>query len=446
MPLMRASLKTAWLFYFATALGGCDPPPDAATGRIPREVRVCAGSETVEGIDVSYYQGGSIDWNAVAGDGYRYAFIRVSHGINIIDTYFDRNWAEVKKAGLIRGAYQYFVPSQDAAAQAQVLLDNMGPLQAGDLPPVIDVEQTDGMTGVQIAAKVQAWIDHIEANLGVTPIIYTGKYFWEDNVGSGAFVSYPLWLPYYEVVCPNTPSPWTNWVFWQWTSTGKVAGIPGNVDLDIFNGSLDELKAMTYGCGNGVCDGEETSASCSKDCVALSFVTPLEGETRANPVVFAVSADASVKRVDYLAEIYNFGSSTDAQGGFEVSYSFNKTGKRRIAAEGFDGPGKRIAAAYINITVTESADGGLDAAVPQDAAVDGGGDASYPSDGADPSDSSDAGFVAAGDGGEDVLDAPDGSGATGPSDSGAGAAPAADAGPPAFDTAAAGCACSSVVF
>jgi GH25 family lysozyme M1 (1,4-beta-N-acetylmuramidase) len=204
----------------------------------------CPAGETVFGIDVSKWQG-EIDWAAVADSGVRYAFIRASHGTGIIDEWFDVNWQQARAHGVLRGVYQYFEPAQDPIAQADLMLDMMGELQPGDLPPVIDVESNTDSTPPQTAAAVQAWVDHVEAATGVQPIIYTGRYFWQDHVASDAFVDYPLWIAHYTDGCPNIPDPWTTWAFHQYSSTGSVPGIAGNVDTNDFNGSYEDLLAMT---------------------------------------------------------------------------------------------------------------------------------------------------------------------------------------------------------
>ena len=84
---------------------------------------------------------------------------------------------------------------------------HLGPLEAGDLPPVIDVETDGGLSPSKVADQVAKWVAHIERNLGVTQIIYTMKYFWQDEVQSAAFSGYPLWLAYwyrsgYQGRCP----------------------------------------------------------------------------------------------------------------------------------------------------------------------------------------------------------------------------------------------------
>ena len=223
----------------------------ACTADLPAEstdeagLEVCGSGPTVKGIDVSYYQG-TIDWARVRADGVEFAFSRISDGLNTIDSKFAANWAGSKAAGVLRGAYQYFRPSQDALAQADLFLEKLGPLGADDLPPVIDVEADGGLSPSQVAAKVRIWIDRVEAATGRRPIIYTGFYFWRDSVGSADFLPSPLWhAQYTTAACPNIAAPWTDWALWQFTDSGRVAGITGNVDVNRFNGTREQLLALT---------------------------------------------------------------------------------------------------------------------------------------------------------------------------------------------------------
>ncbi len=231
---------------FAAASCAEPPPSNEQVGEAAQAQVVCAEGETVEGIDVSVWQQ-TVDWDKVAASGIKFAFARASYGTSK-DTYFDNNWPKMKAAGLLRGAYQYWLPAKDPIAQAQAMLDILGPLEPGDLPPVVDVEQTDGLGPTEISNRLSQWLKHVEGALGVKPIIYSGKYFWQDNVKSDAFVDYPLWIPNYSLDCPDLPSGyWPNWHFFQYTSTGSVNGVAGNVDRNIFNGSLQDLYAFASG-------------------------------------------------------------------------------------------------------------------------------------------------------------------------------------------------------
>src|SRR5262249_30212815 len=148
-------------------------------------------------------------------------------------------------AGIVHGAYQFFRPGQDVLAQADLLLSKIGDMKPDDLPPVLDVEAADGNTPAQVASKVKQWVAHVKAAIGRPPIIYTGFYFWRDSVGGPDLTTSPLWhAQYTTAACPNIADPWTDWAIWQYTSTGAVDGIAGNVDVDRWNGNRASLDAF----------------------------------------------------------------------------------------------------------------------------------------------------------------------------------------------------------
>lgn len=215
------------------------------------EVRVCGSGTRLPGIDVSVYQG-HVDWNRVAGSGIRFGFARVGDGLGHDDT-FATNWAGMRAAGLVRGAYQFFRPSHSASAQADLMIAAVGHLGPGDLPPVLDVEVTDGHSAVDIAAGVRTWVSRVQAATGRTPIIYTGFYFWRDQVRGASLPQHnPLWVAAYGVSCPSVPTPWTTWAFWQHADHGNVPGVAGtSLDVDYFNGTLAQLHDLAGGAPPG---------------------------------------------------------------------------------------------------------------------------------------------------------------------------------------------------
>jgi uncharacterized protein (TIGR03382 family) len=253
-------------------VAGCaaEDASEPAVSLAEQEATVCGVGPTVKGIDVSIYQG-TINWTAVAGDGVKFAFIRTSDGLNTIDSKFESNWAGAKAAGIKRGAYQFFRPSQDALAQANLLLSKIGnTIGPDDMPPVIDVEASDGQSAATITAKVKTWINRVKSVTGRDPIIYTGFYFWRDSVGAPDITSSPLWhAQYTSAACPNIAPPWESWAFWQFTSSGSVAGISGNVDVNRWNGDMASFVAFlgpAGACGDMTCDAGETTLSCPADC------------------------------------------------------------------------------------------------------------------------------------------------------------------------------------
>ena len=109
-------------------------------------------------------------------------------------------------------------------------------MQPGDMPPMIDVESPDPVAPGAYADAIRAWIDRVETVTGTTPFIYTGYYYWNDNLGPTAqFADYPLWIANYGAMCPLIPDAWQTWAIHQYCACETVAGIAGAVDGDLFN-------------------------------------------------------------------------------------------------------------------------------------------------------------------------------------------------------------------
>ncbi len=248
---------------------------------LDQSVTVCATGGTIKGIDVSVFQG-TIDWAKVKADGVVYAFIRVSDGLNTPDTKFAANWANSRAAGVIHGAYQFLEPAQDPIAQADMLLAKIGTLKPDDLPPTLDVEVNDGLSATAVAASVKKWIAHVKAKTGRDPIVYTGFYFWRDSVGGANVLPSPLFhAQYTTAACPNIAAPWTTWKWWQYTSSGSINGIAGNVDVDRYNGTKAQLLAELGppgSCGDGTCSAGESTVSCPEDCGPCATIDAAGGE------------------------------------------------------------------------------------------------------------------------------------------------------------------------
>jgi MYXO-CTERM domain-containing protein len=228
---------------FAALLLGCGGQPgEEPLDHTSEAETVCAAGATIKGIDVSVYQG-AVDWPMVKGDGLAFAIARISDG-TALDTKFATNWPAMKSAGLVRGAYQFFEPADDPAAQAAIVVSAVGMLGDGDLPVTADMEVTGGQSEATIAAHLQMWMAAVTAGTGKTPMVYTALGYWNGSVGSSAFEANPLWVANWGVTCPDLPNAWSGWKFWQDSDTGTVDGITGAVDEDEFNGSLADLQSF----------------------------------------------------------------------------------------------------------------------------------------------------------------------------------------------------------
>ena len=123
------------------------------------------------GIDVSHYQG-QIDWQKIKEQDIHFAFVKVTEGGDFEDSLFSKNWEEIKKVGIKRGAYHFFRPKVDVNTQISNFIKNVN-LQKGDFPPVLDVEVFDGVSKIQLIQSMKKWLSAIEINYNIKPIIYS---------------------------------------------------------------------------------------------------------------------------------------------------------------------------------------------------------------------------------------------------------------------------------
>lgn len=195
----------------------------------------------VHGIDISHHQK-NIRWKEVAeidvnGAKIQFAFIKATEGITRQDQHYKKNWRESKKAGILRGAYHFYYPTRDAVSQANNFIGQVT-LEAGDLPPVLDIEVSKGKTKKEIVKGCMEWCDAIEKHYGVKPIIYTNPTFY-DKYLKDDFEDYPLWIAHYHQELPRMDH--RDWIIWQHSDCAKINGISRPVDMNVFNGSLRDL-------------------------------------------------------------------------------------------------------------------------------------------------------------------------------------------------------------
>ena len=210
------------------------------TGKRPPMPQECKLGPTTPGIDVSYHQG-DITWPRVRRAGIKFAFIRVSDGTYVTDTKFPANWSGAQRAKIKRGAYQFFRPELSAIDQADVLIRHLRLYGMGELPPVIDIEDTGGLPLSTVVANAQVWIERVRTELKVEPIVYTNPGMWQWR-GAAELATQPLWLAHYTTGCPTVPQGWVRWRFWQYTDNGRIDGIDGPVDLNVFDGRPQDLR------------------------------------------------------------------------------------------------------------------------------------------------------------------------------------------------------------
>jgi lysozyme len=207
-----------------------------------------AQNYVVHGIDVSKWQG-EIDWEAVRGSGVRFAFIKATEGGDYVDPRFLTNWNGARAAGVQRGAYHFVYWCRPAHEQVVWFRQHI-PNDADAMPPVLDVEwNTVSKTCPQKISpdlareKIQLMLQELEAHTGKRPIIYTDIPFHKE-VLAGYFNEYPFWI---RSTASDPSEKYENrrWTIWQYTTTGRVPGIRGDVDKNTFAGDHRQWLAFS---------------------------------------------------------------------------------------------------------------------------------------------------------------------------------------------------------
>ncbi len=200
---------------------------------------------SIRGVDVSHYQG-KIDWEKLANAKVdkrpiKFIFIKATEGLEMVDKCFKHNFKSAYENNITRGAYHYFIPSASARLQALHFIKTV-PLETGDLPPVLDIERTGGLTTKQLQDSALVWLNIVGKHYQTKPILYTYHKFKEKHLNTPQFDQYPYWIAHYYV---DTLEYKGDWKFWQHTDRGTVDGIEGDVDLNCYNGSMYDFEQLT---------------------------------------------------------------------------------------------------------------------------------------------------------------------------------------------------------
>jgi lysozyme len=193
----------------------------------------------VRGIDVSHHQG-AIDWAAVKGDGIQFAYMKATEGGSFTDATFADNWRNSNAAGIARGAYHFFTLGTSGELQAAHFIATV-PADAAALPPAIDLEfsgynKNRRPPPEEFQRELAVFWDAIVANYGKLPVVYTASDFQKEYL---RFMPVErLWIR--EVLL----RPDSGWTFWQFSPRGRVRGVPGFVDLNVFHSNAAEFAKL----------------------------------------------------------------------------------------------------------------------------------------------------------------------------------------------------------
>ena len=224
-----------------------------------------AAKKPVKGIDVSRFQG-KIAWNQVGKTDARFAFVAASRGYGkdctVVpeecgrDPWFDRNYGKAKDAGLRVGAYHRAFPDgpgkenakTDARREANRFINVVGKVRRNDLRPVLDVEYPfRRLDETTLRIWIRTWLNRVEKKLRVKPLIYTNASSWSATGDTTWFATngYPLWVANFDVSRPLVPAMnWggKGWTVWQYTSTGRIRGVDGDVDRNRLKKGFGKLN------------------------------------------------------------------------------------------------------------------------------------------------------------------------------------------------------------
>lgn len=233
-----------------------------------------------KGIDVAAHQhpgGTPIDWSKVRTDGQSFAFVKATEGGDWVNPHYVEDIQAANAAGLKTGAYHYARPAGDAKTQAANFAAQIALAPNQTLPPALDIEVTEGKSAAQLEQWIEEFTSELKRLTGRTPMIYTYKYFWMGQMNnSQKFSDMPLWLAAYQDQAPEAVGGWNELSFWQRSGSGKVAGISTDVDMNLFNGSKQQLQ--TFSDGNYVDVGGALEQLVVSDGLDLSSdSTPLIG-------------------------------------------------------------------------------------------------------------------------------------------------------------------------
>jgi lysozyme len=225
------------------------------------------GGRYARGIDVSRFQA-EINWKQVGGTKVRFAFVQASRGSGDdcavvpeecgADRFYRRNYRGARGQGIRVGPYHRAFAEGgdrseaklDARAEADVFVEEVGELRRRDLLPALDVEQPFAeLNAERLRLWVRTWLKRVERKLGDKPIIYTNSSSWAatGDTTEFALAGHHLWVANWGVPEPSVPADdWggNGWSVWQFTSSGRVRGIDGNVDKDRMRVGFHQISAQ----------------------------------------------------------------------------------------------------------------------------------------------------------------------------------------------------------
>jgi lysozyme len=222
-------------------------------------------TERIYGIDIARYQHGKgrrpvpIRWNELrithvgkrgshnvrgtADYPVSFVYIKSTEGVSVRNKFYPSDYVQARRHGIHTGAYHFWSVRTSGAAQAEFFLKNTH-FRQGDLPPVLDIEpsnsQINQMGGAEVMFRhIRTWLKMVEKRIGVKPILYVNQTFVNNYLTKEADLKrdYRIWIARYSEYKPDL-----HLIFWQLCPDGRVAGIKGDVDINVFNGYKSQFE------------------------------------------------------------------------------------------------------------------------------------------------------------------------------------------------------------
>jgi|GEM_PF-3699973 len=230
---------------------------------------------SVHGVDVSNWQG-NINWSLVKGAGVAFAFLKATEGAGFVDGAYGRNLSGCRKESILVGAYHFARPgSGSAAAQAKHFTQVVVKYGKQGIMPALDLEDAGHLGSTQLLQWVEEWLATVKQVLQQNAVLYVSPAFVQAHMPSATF-SMPLWTAQWQCKAPRQVPGWKSWTFWQYTNAGRVAGIEGNVDLDVFRGTAPALQRLWPA-------QDDTASASAPPTAAPSAVVPSAAGGAAQP-------------------------------------------------------------------------------------------------------------------------------------------------------------------
>ena len=224
-------------------------------------------TERIYGIDIAKYQHGKgrravpIHWdklriihvgkrgsNNVSGTAdypVSFAYIKSTEGTSIRNRFYLNDYAQARKHDIRTGAYHFWSVRTSGAEQATYFIRNTL-FREGDLPPVLDVEPTNAQIAQSGGAErlfreIRVWLKAVERHTGVKPILYVNQMFVNNHLSKQPDLKrdYRVWIARYSEYKPDV-----RLTYWQLCPDGRVAGIQGDVDINVFNGYKSQFETF----------------------------------------------------------------------------------------------------------------------------------------------------------------------------------------------------------